>query len=797
MTDPSLERDALTLFERLLEVPEAERDAWLEARTGARKELLNWVQAMREADRNAQLRTGAATDQIEEESPRERIGAYRIEERIGRGGMGSVYRGARMTGDFAHRTAIKIIKPGLLSEALVERFQRERQLLASLSHPNIAQLYDGGETESGSPYIVMEYVDGLPLLEWVEERQPTRVERQRLFGDICAAVAFAHRNLVVHRDLTPSNVLVTRDGTVKLIDFGIARPADEAGAQHGSSAGSLAGLSLTPGYAAPERMTTREVTTAADIYSLGKLLEKLIPPAPADGELKAIVARATATDPLERYPTADALGADVAAWRDNMPVLAMAGGRRYRTGKFIRRHRVSVAAAAAALLLLVGAFTLTLIANARAENALAQSERRFQETRAIAKSLLFDAFDQVSRIPGSTRAREYLARTGLSYLEALSADREAPVDVRTEAGRGYLRLAQVVGGAQASQLGRFEDANALLARADEILGETWRAHPQDDGARLALAALRVEQSGTNLYNNNAIELARAQAREAQALIQASATRDAENARTFATALQAEGDSYAWSDDHVRARDIHRRAEEFIAALPPAMQADRGVMSVRSANIRLLGEAYHKLHQEGPAQSALAQAVTLNRALVRAAPDDPTLVRKLAISLWRSARIHRANARNELARAAIEEAVANARTLRERDPIDAGALNLFAMTGEVNAQVLTDLHRFDEAFGVGEQVIAAHRRLVTLADNAPGALRSMAAALRTEGGNFYNGRAYDRACATWREALSVYTGLERRGALTETDRNNDMRDVRNYLRQACENGPPRAGMGPTM
>ena len=120
--------------------------------------------------------------------------------------------------------------PACSAEALVERFRRERQLLASLTHPNIAQLYDGGETEDGSPYFIMEYVDGLPLLDWAEEQRPSRGERQRLFGDICAAVAFAHRNLIVHRDLTPSNVLVTRDGLVKLIDFGIARPADAAGA---------------------------------------------------------------------------------------------------------------------------------------------------------------------------------------------------------------------------------------------------------------------------------------------------------------------------------------------------------------------------------------------------------------------------------------------------------------------------------------------------------------------------------------------------------------------------------------
>src|SRR5690606_2506622 len=208
---------------------------------------------------------------------------------------------------------------------------------------------------------------------------------------------------------------------------------------------SLGSLSLTPGYAAPERMTSSAVTTAADIYSLGKLLEKLLPPLPGDRELSAIIARATAENPAARYSTAEALGSDVAAWRNGFPVAAMPGGRGYVLAKFVARHRALIAVSTVALLLLVGALGATLLANARAERALAESDRRFQQTRAIAKVLLFDAFDEVSRVPGSTQARERLARTGLTYLEALAGDATAPLDVRLEAGRGYLRLAEVVG----------------------------------------------------------------------------------------------------------------------------------------------------------------------------------------------------------------------------------------------------------------------------------------------------------------------------------------------------------------
>lgn len=469
MPDVRLERDAIALFERLLDVPEGERDAWLAKETEGRPELLSRVEAMRAADKSASMRTGMASDSLDEEAAPERIGAYRIAELIGRGGMGSVYRGERMTGDFAHVVAIKIIKPGLLSETLVGRFIRERQLLAGLSHPNIAQLYDGGETEAGSPYFVMEYVDGLPLLQWVEEKAPARPERQRLFCDIVGAVAFAHRNLVVHRDLTPSNVLVTKDGIVKLIDFGIAKPADEPGERRDGSDASIGSLSLTPGYAAPERMTSNEVTTAADVYSLGKLLEKLIPPNPADRELDAIVARATAADALARYPTADALGADVAAWQNGFPVAAVAGGRRYAVTKFVARHRVAVAAATGALLLLLGAFALTVQAYARAETARAAEATRFEELRSLAHYMVFELNGRLERVAGNTEARATLTDRAQRYLSALAASPDADDGLKLEAARGFIALARALGVPTQPNLGETEQARHNLQAAVAML----------------------------------------------------------------------------------------------------------------------------------------------------------------------------------------------------------------------------------------------------------------------------------------------------------------------------------------
>jgi len=797
MTDVPIERQALALFERLLDVAEGERDAWLAAEAGDRPDLLARVNAMRAADRSERMRTGAAVedmDEGEDEDPPERIGAYRIVERIGRGGMGSVYLGERATGDFTHVVAIKIIKPGLLSEALVERFQRERQTLANLIHPNIARLYDGGETGDGSPFIVMEFVDGLPLLQWVEEHGIGRAGRQRLFLDICGAVAAAHGSLIVHRDLTPSNVLVTRKGLVKLIDFGIAREAEEGDGDGGTSRrGTTASLSLTPGYAAPERFTGAAVTTAADIYSLGKLLEKLIPPGPADDEVKAIVAQATRQDPKDRYSTVEALAADVAAWRDGMPVAAVRGGRLYTVRKFVGRHRIATAASAFGVLLLIGALALALVANFRAQSARQEAEQRFDQTRAIARVLLFAAYDEVNRIPGSTRARAMLAQTGLRYLDALNASADAPIDVQVDIANGYVRLAQVMGAAGSAGLGRFGDANILLGRAQAIAGRLAATAPDAPGVREMRANVLAEQAGTNLYNNNDPALARRQAQEAQSLLRNVATANVGNARTYAAAIQAEGDSHLWDEHYPQGRDVHLRGEAFIAGLPETMRRQREIAVVRAANLRLLGEAYHRVPDPVAARQALDRAVAINEALAAQWPGDPGLQRALFVALRYRAVVHRSNGRDALARESIDAAVAIARIMVERDRNDAGALRLLALGREVQAQVLSDLRQFPAAYEAVEEGITVQRQLVALAENAPGALRSMAQSMRTGGTAYYYGGDYANACRIWRAARDIFADLERRGSLTEVDRTRGYPEMRDYIRRSCE--PPHAGLGP--
>ncbi|MGH7574939.1 MAG: serine/threonine-protein kinase, partial [Longimicrobiales bacterium] len=309
-----------------------------------------------------------------------RIGAHRLDERIGHGGMGVVYRAHRVDEQYQREVAIKLVRSGLDADEMTRRFRVERQILANLQHPNIATLLEGGITEDGQPYLVMPYVRGVPITTYAETHALTVRDRLRLFRTVCNAVQYAHANLVVHRDLKPSNILVTDDGDVRLLDFGIAKLLAP------ETAGVTAVLTtdaflLTPEHAAPEQLQRRPVTTATDVYALGVLLYELLtgvrpfrsasqvdlyraicehdPTRPSaispqlPGDLDPIVLMALRKDPTRRYASAGQLAEDVTRFLEGRPVLARPDSIRYRARRFIGRNRTAVSLAGAAALSLV------------------------------------------------------------------------------------------------------------------------------------------------------------------------------------------------------------------------------------------------------------------------------------------------------------------------------------------------------------------------------------------------------------------------------------------------------------
>ena len=433
------------------------------------------------------------------------IGPYRLVRSLGRGGMGEVFLAERADDQFRQKVAIKLVRQGLLSRHIEGRLRQERQILASLDHPNIARLYDGGTTSDGTPYIVMEYIDGEPLDLYCDRRRLTIEQRLRLFITVCSAVHRAHQSLIVHRDLKPSNILVTADGIPKLLDFGIAKMLDDRALIHTMAVTQEDVRVMTPDHASPEQIRGDIISTASDVYVLGVLLYELLcgykpfalrgrrlaeleraicedlPPtlstvvASAErqgdsgiaevaahrsisvmklrrelgGDLENIVTMAMRKEPDGRYSSAAQLASDVERYLNGLPVLARADSWKYRTGKFVRRHKLGVGLSAALVAMLVG-FTVTVyVQSLRIEKQrdLAETQRRVAESereRAEAvSSFLIDSFkvvDPFAQGGNSITARQILDNGAARIGSELSAQPAIKAAVLDTIGSAYLGL---------------------------------------------------------------------------------------------------------------------------------------------------------------------------------------------------------------------------------------------------------------------------------------------------------------------------------------------------------------------
>ena len=487
-----VERLAILLFEESLDHSEQDRVDWIKSQTdydlSVRQRALELLAFDMESE--PVIVTGHALEDSETEIPiPDRIGTYKITDLIGRGGMGAVFRGKRDIGDFEHDVAIKIIKPSALSERLVERFQRERQILADLTHPNIARLYDGGTTLNGLPYFVMELIEGQSIVAWAKQKNLNIEARLELFNAACRAIAYAHRNLIVHRDITPNNILVTDEGDVKLIDFGIAKPKSDH-VERMADETSLNSLSFTPGFAAPERSKGGNPNTLSDIFSLGKLLEHLLADQPKQLEIQSIIEKATQTNPDQRYVSADALAEDIQRFRTDKTVLAHKGKSFYAIRKLVKRQRLAVAFGAIAAFGLIGGLITTFILYSSAEAARKEADARFADVRSIANFMLFDLYDELQPIPGNTEALKKISEQSRLYLERLSEIQSHDLDLQLETVEGYSRLATIIGNPFLYNLGHSQDAKNIYDVSQKRLEILIKQHPDN---------IRIHRSLTDLY----------------------------------------------------------------------------------------------------------------------------------------------------------------------------------------------------------------------------------------------------------------------------------------------------------
>jgi eukaryotic-like serine/threonine-protein kinase len=474
VTDPDTERRALEALETLLDLPEDGRRAELERLDVDDAPLAAVLRRLlaRNPDAHDWMPTeGPGLWEAESGRLPERIGPFAVTGVLGTGGMGIVLRGERDDGLFEQTVAIKLVRAGIVSLHQQERFILERQILARLDNPAICRILDGGVWED-RPFLVMDYVDGVPLTAFANERALDLKARIALFRAVCAVVQYAHRQLIVHADLKPSNILVTPDGTVKLLDFGIARLiGDEAIPTEGDgSSGRNGSITLTRAYAPPERRRGERPTIEGDVFSLGAILYELIAgriglpgdrehdasfwPAPSSvasvsgaptaklrGDLDAIVAKALNRDPASRYPDVATLDADVVAWTSNYPVSARSVGWREHAGKFMARHWRGLAITGVIGAVLAATAIFASAQAFRAEQARVIAEQRFHDVRDLARA--FDLNDDLARYPGTVTRRAALAATTARTLARLQTAADAPADLRLDTARSYRRLAEI------------------------------------------------------------------------------------------------------------------------------------------------------------------------------------------------------------------------------------------------------------------------------------------------------------------------------------------------------------------
>lgn len=761
-------------------------------------------------------------DTAPEEGPRPSIiGPWLVLDELGRGGMGTVYRVRRADGAHEREAALKLIRTRHASTEVQNRFRVERRVLSALSHPNIASLLDAGSTEQGSPYIVMELISGDPIDLWCDRHAAGLRNRVELFVKVCDAVRHAHQNLVVHRDLKPSNILVTADGVPKLLDFGLAELLDDAtGAPSGAPTDSPIRL-MTPAYASPEHVRGEPTTTASDAYSLGIVLFVLLtgrhpygrdafsafasleavlsgattlPSAtfgsaeargdseragssrsaraaarsgtPASlrralrGDLDAIVRKALARDPAARYGSAADLAADLRAYLGDHPVGARPGTAAYRASRFVRRHRVGVAAALLVALTVVAGVLST-------QRQRRYAERRYAEVRGLAKSLLFELHDAIRDLPGATNARGLVVRRALEYLDRLSVEAGGDEALSRDLADAYLKVGDVQGNPFQANLGDTRGARRSYERAIRLLEPLAAVPSAADESRALLAEALVRQSGllSVLADPSAVDKgrravvlwtdlsARAPANDAKRLAHAAAL------RSLAFALNAAGRPREALD----VLDTHQRV---LAPLRATRPTDEPVLREMGLVLQVRAYASEQLGRSDDAVAAYQTAIGLLRPSPAPVSRSRGLERSLAYTLSDFGVLLMRIGRLDESFAAHREALSLRERLAAADVLDADARRNVAVT---HINIGTSHHaagRRDDALREYGEALRTFEAL-TAADPGNRYLENVLATLYASLGDAQQAgrtRRDPAACAWYRKALDWFDELDRHRAV---------------------------------
>ncbi len=661
------------IFAEAIEVDPADRGAFLDERCSGdaelRSEVESWLSSYAESEDFIETPVFDAAKLIDQPSAMagRRFGNFEIIREIGSGGMGAVYLARRTDGEFDQQVALKIVRQSIAESRMIDRFRRERQILASLNHPNIARLLDGGINEEGLPFLAMEFIDGESIINYADEHDLGLNDRLSLFLKICSAVAYAHRNLIVHRDIKPGNILVTADGEPKLLDFGLAKLIDEGLGQDAATTHTEF-RALTPAYASPEQLKGEAITTSSDVYSLGVLLYELLtgqrpfkfegmtlneiihaistsepgspsrtaePNSKLRGDLDNIILKALRNEPDRRYKSVEQFADDIQKYLDGLPVTARKDTVYYRVSKFVLRHRISVAAAALILITLVTGIAITVREKRKAD-------RRFNDVRQLANALIFEVDDEIQK--GPTKGRAMIAKRALEYLDSLALESGNEFDLQLELAAGYVKVGDIQGKPYRPNLGDTTGAQASYQKALHILETLKAADPTSLETQRSLS-FTYQSIGRVQLRNSEWEAALESERRAVELSESLTVADPENLEYqdllaanylhFGEVLYPTGRG-ATIDDHHQAIEYFRKALAIhtkLSAAKPDVAEYRYAMGV---DYEYVGIAFNRLgDMTGDKENYLAalenhrKELEINEALAASDPSNAAYRRIVA------------------------------------------------------------------------------------------------------------------------------------------------------------------------
>ena len=825
MTGERDSKEVLRLCDEALQLQGSAREAFLSDACGDNHELRSSVDSVLLAvsDSSAFLNAPPTLEKVNLIG--KKIGPYKILEEIGEGGMGSVYLGERSADEFTQKVAIKVVRGQLFAKELIQRFHAERKILASLNHPYIAGLIDGGTTADGMPYLVMEYVDGVTVDRYCDDNQLNVKDRIKLIQQIAMAVHAAHQNLVVHRDLKPSNVLITQDGIPKLLDFGIAKLLTPTHEEETGNTTVFGRQAMTPNYASPEQVLENKVTTASDVYTLGVLtyrlltgerpyhietsthkamvdsFESLTVPKPSlrlntlqsqeevlkiaearsttptkltkqlSGDLDNILAKALHKDPARRYSSIANFSEDLDRYLSGLPVEARADSMMYRVSRFISRHRFGVAVSVGALLLLVAGLAGTSWAYLQAEQARALANQRFDQVRAIANTLMFEVYDDIERVPGTGSARETLATEAQQYLEALANVPDASTDVKLEAARGYARLVAIFNRDAVSDAEKRASADTARTKALALLEELEANHENKGEVLRTLAQLQSSEGRRLLSIDNNPQEARPKIQQALATFDRAGVELPNDLDLLAARFTAQkdlGDSYKWQTEYAQALDTFRALVTEIEQARASAGEHLPLIKVHADTLSLYAETHMYDGDFASAEGLLKQSLELYDQHSTLSADPQRNYPAVIISNWRMGTALTWLDRPQESLPFFDRAIELLDLQLARDPADRAVGRRLAILKGTKAQAYGVMGDVDAGMDLLMQANDWFESQVRAEPDTPSAHRSVAVGYQVIADLLWDGERKEEACQWFQKTLDKWTEIDQRFGLSDFD-----------------------------